>query len=266
MSPTAILVLTIVAALGCERPAANAPTAKPSGSSTAAEQPEVTPEARASRTRRVRDDAVEDIRRSGWVGDEQVLAALRQVPRERFAPDGSAIAAYDERAVSLGHGAVMPPAAVAGRMIEALELKGDQRVLEVGAGSGYEAALLSLLAHEVHATESNQELGTQAAERLRRLGYLNVTVHVAEDRAGVPEAAPFDRILLISAPAEDPPILLGQLTEGGVLVAPKGEHPGVWRLTRYRRLEGAIQVEDLGPMSFTPPPTRREEEEKDLKR
>jgi protein-L-isoaspartate(D-aspartate) O-methyltransferase len=138
-------------------------------------------------------------------------------------------------------------------MTEALELRGPERVLEIGTGSGYQAAILSVLAREVFTIELVRELGEGADKRLRELGYANVHVRVGDGYAGWPEEAPFDRILLTAAPPEIPKALLEQLREdGGVLIAPVGEeHQPQW-LVRVRKKDGKITRERLNLVRFVP--------------
>jgi protein-L-isoaspartate(D-aspartate) O-methyltransferase len=138
-------------------------------------------------------------------------------------------------------------------MTEALSLRGRERVLEIGTGSGYQAAILSLLAAEVYTIEIVPELGERAERTLRELGYANVHVRVGDGYAGWPEKAPFDRVILTAAPPEIPKALLDQLAEGGVLIAPVGEQGSYQELTRIEKKKGGALVrERLGPVRFVP--------------
>jgi protein-L-isoaspartate(D-aspartate) O-methyltransferase len=134
-------------------------------------------------------------------------------------------------------------------MSEALELKGPERVLEIGTGSGYQAAILSMLAKDVYSIELVEPLAKQADERLKELGY-RVNVRAGDGYKGWPDAAPFDRIILTAAPPEVPKALLDQLAEGGVLVAPVGE--GFQELVRIRKVQGKLQRERLDIVVFVP--------------
>ena len=137
-------------------------------------------------------------------------------------------------------------------MTEALQLSGSERLLEIGTGSGYQAAVLSLLAREVFSIEIIAELGRGAKDRLTRLGYRNVHVRIGDGYAGWPEIAPFDRILLTAAPTGVPRVLLDELSDNGILVAPVGKEHGAQTLYRFRKRAGSIEKEDLGGVRFVP--------------
>ncbi len=137
-------------------------------------------------------------------------------------------------------------------MTAALELRGTERVLEIGTGSGYQAAVLSLLARDVFSIEVVEALAEDAAARLRRLGYSNVHVRAGDGYKGWPEEAPFDRILVTAAPEKVPPALLDQLADGGSLVAPVGAHGWTQRLVWVRKRGGVVSTEDLGGVVFVP--------------
>ncbi len=137
-------------------------------------------------------------------------------------------------------------------MSEALELTGKERVLEIGTGSGYQAAVLSHLAREVYTIEILAPLAEQARARLARLGYANVHVRTGDGYAGWPEEAPFDRIIVTAAPQAVPQALLDQLAEGGLLVVPVGEQHQDQRLLRYAKHAGKVTTEDLGGVIFVP--------------
>jgi protein-L-isoaspartate(D-aspartate) O-methyltransferase len=137
-------------------------------------------------------------------------------------------------------------------MTAALELEGKERVLEIGTGSGYQAAILSNLAAAVYTIELVPELAAQSKARLAQLGYSNVEVRAGDGYRGWPEKAPFDRIVVTAAPDVLPRTLLDQLAEGGVLVAPVGAEPASQQLLRYRKKDGRITSEDLGAVRFVP--------------
>jgi protein-L-isoaspartate(D-aspartate) O-methyltransferase len=137
-------------------------------------------------------------------------------------------------------------------MTDALDLRGDERVLEIGTGSGYQAAILSLLAGSVHTVELVPELAEQARARLAQLGHGNVEVRTGDGYGGWPERALFDRILVTAAPERVPQSLIDQLVEGGVLVAPVGPTDRTQTLVRYRKMGGRLFEEDLGPVRFVP--------------
>jgi len=199
-----------------------------------------------------RDALVRAIEASGYVKSPRVLAALRQVPRHLFVPAAPLAAAYGDWPLPIGQGQTISQPTVVGEMTDALELKGSERVLEIGTGSGYQAAVLSVLAAEVYSIEIVPELGEKATQRLRELGYANVQVRVGDGYAGWPERAPFDRIIVTAAPPEIPRALLDQLGEGGVLVAPVGEEHATQWLVRVRKKGGVLTRERLEPVRFVP--------------
>jgi protein-L-isoaspartate(D-aspartate) O-methyltransferase len=180
-----------------------------------------------------------------------VLAALRAIPRHRFYDAPSIADAYLDRPRPIGWGQTISQPAVVGLMTQALLLTGEERVLEIGTGSGYQAAVLSRLSREVFSIEILAPLGDRARQRLAAMGYANVTVRIGDGYQGWPEHAPFDRILLTAAPPSVPPALVAQLAEGGILVAPVGEGR-MQRLLRLRKKDGAVTEEDLGAVAFVP--------------
>lgn len=161
------------------------------------------------------------------VRDRRVLEAMRAVPRKEFVPQELEAQAYADRPLSIGYGQTISQPYVVGLMTEMLDVQPEHKVLEIGTGSGYQAAVLSRLAKEVFSIEIVEELGGTARERLQRLGFDNVRVRIGDGYAGWPEEAPFDRIILTAAPPEIPQALIDQLAPGGRLVAPEGER---WEL------------------------------------
>ena len=187
------------------------------------------------------------LRRRG-ISDERVLAAMAQVPREEFVPRRQRYRAYRDGALPIGSGQTISQPWIVAAMAQALELRGDERVLEVGGGSGYSAAVLSLLCREVLAIERHVALADQAAALLREQGRKNVDVRVGDGTLGAPDRAPFDAISVTATADRDPPAaLLVQLSPGGALVCPvrraEGEH-----LIRVRN--GAEEV--LAAVRFVP--------------
>jgi protein-L-isoaspartate(D-aspartate) O-methyltransferase len=156
------------------------------------------------------------------VEDERVLAALRKVPRHEFVPEDRRDQAYEDRPLPIGWGQTISQPYVVAAMSEVLRLDGSERVLEVGTGSGYQAAVLSVLAREVYTIEIVEPLATRARADLARLGYTNVQVRFGDGYRGWPEAAPFDAIILTAAPDHVPEPLLAQLAPGGRMVLPLG--------------------------------------------
>jgi len=153
------------------------------------------------------------------VVDQRVLEAMARVPRHRFLPWDEREHAYEDAVVPVGEGTVMVPASVSGVLIETLGLRGGEKVLEVGTGSGYQAAVLSELCKEVYTTETIESVGKVAGETLELLEYRNVFTRTGSGFTGWPEAGPFDAILLDELP-EDTAALVDQLVIGGILVAP----------------------------------------------
>jgi protein-L-isoaspartate(D-aspartate) O-methyltransferase len=181
----------------------------------------------------------------------RVLAAMQTVPRHLFVPSESAGFAYADEPLPIGQGQTISQPYIVAAMSAALHLEGHERVLEVGAGSGYQAAVLSLLAREVIAIESLPPLAAAARERLERLGFLNVRVVEADGTLGFPEAAPFDGILVTAAAPSVPPPLLDQLAEGGRLIIPVGD-PEFQTLFRISKSAGRVKEEPLFTCRFVP--------------
>ena len=204
------------------------------------------------RARELRAQLVDYLAEIGEARTDAVKAALRSVPRHRFVPlERSLEAAYENRPLPIGHEQTISQPAVVACMTEALELSGSERVLEIGTGSGYQAAVLSLLAREVYSIELVPELAEASAARLADLGYANVRVREGDGTAGWLEYAPFDRIIATAAAPSVPHAWLDQLAEGGVLVAPVGTAWGQ-NLLRYRKHQGRTTHEDLGWVAFVP--------------
>ena len=208
-------------------------------------------DARAARQRLVRQIETFD---KPWGGDEgwdrRVLDALGRVPRHLFMPGVSTRMAYQDTPYPIGHGQTISQPTVVGLMTQALRLTGEERVLEIGTGSGYQAAVLALLAADVYSIEIVAPLGERARERLMRLGYDNVTVRIGDGYQGWPAHAPFDRIILTAAPPTMPAALVAQLKEGGILVAPVGED--IQDLVRWTKRDGKLDKERLGAVRFVP--------------
>jgi protein-L-isoaspartate(D-aspartate) O-methyltransferase len=181
-----------------------------------------------------------------------VLQALDTVRRERFVPPEERERAYDDSPLAIGAGQTISQPYVVAMMAAAAELTGSERVLEVGTGSGYGAAVLAELAREVYTIERHAELAEAARRRLVDEGYARVHVRAGDGTLGWPEAAPFDAIVVTAGGPSAPPSLLAQLAPGGRLVMPIGESPGVQRLVRLRRTERGIEREDLGAVRFVP--------------
>ncbi len=188
---------------------------------------------------------------SRGITDERVLDALRRVPRHWFVPEEYASIAYSDSPLPIGHGQTISQPYIVALMTELLELQGDENVLEVGTGSGYQAALLANLARQVHSIERHSELADKADEVLRRMGLTNVMVHVGDGTLGLPKYAPFHAIMVTAAAPRVPQPLFDQLAEGGRLVLPEGGAGGQI-LNRWRKLASGSKQEHIAPVAFVP--------------
>ncbi|MCK9589898.1 MAG: protein-L-isoaspartate(D-aspartate) O-methyltransferase, partial [Terrimicrobiaceae bacterium] len=164
--------------------------------------------------------------RGRGIEEARVLAAMEKVPRHEFVPPGMRHEAYRDRPLPIGFGQTISQPYIVGLMTGLLEIDANSRVLEIGTGSGYQAAVLAELVSDVHTIELVPELAKQAAETLERLGYRNVHAKVGDGYLGWPEEAPFDAIIVTCAPDDVPPKLVEQLREGGRLVIPVGDMAG----------------------------------------
>jgi protein-L-isoaspartate(D-aspartate) O-methyltransferase len=185
------------------------------------------------------------------VKDTRVLEAMRRIPREQFVPVAERYAAYQNHPLPIGYGQTISQPLIVGLMTEALLLTGGENVLEVGTGSGYQTALLSLLAKSVVTVERLVPLARRAAEVLGELGYKNVGVHSAGEAVGWPESAPYDGIIVTAAAPEVPRELLEQLAPGGRLVIPVGSRYLQELVRIIKTPEGAIR-HNLGACRFVP--------------
>ena len=195
---------------------------------------------------------VSDQLRRRDITDPLVLAAFGRVPREAFVPEHLAAHAYDDAPLPIGNGQTISQPYVVAMTAQALRLTGRERVLEIGAGSGYAAAILGAMVREVDTVERIEELARTAAERLARLGITNVHVHHADGTLGWPANAPYEAICVAAGAPRPPPPLLEQLAVGGRLVLPHGTNE-YQRLVRIVRQSATSFVEeDLGDVRFVP--------------
>ena len=191
--------------------------------------------------------------RKRGIQDTRVLRALETVPRERFVEAGQQDLAFADQALPISCGQTISQPYVVAAMTEALEVGPHHRVLEIGTGSGYQAAILARLAWEVVSIERYRTLAEMARSRLAALGLNNVTVTVGDGTKGDPERAPFDRIIVTAATPEIPPPLLDQLAFDGILIAPVGPTGGVQQLKRlHKKGDGAIEERTLMAVRFVP--------------
>ena len=200
---------------------------------------------------------VEDQIRARGLGDERVLAAIGEVPRHRFVPESERRFAYTDQPLPIGWGQTISQPYIVALMCSLAGLGPDDKVLEIGTGSGYHAAVLSRLAGEVYTVEIVAPLGRRAEETLAALGYGNVRVRIGDGYEGWPEAAPFDAVVLTAAPPEVPRPLLEQLEVGGRLVVPVG---GGWQqeLQVITRTADGYETESVAPVRFVPMTGRAE--------
>lgn len=189
------------------------------------------------------------------VRDARVLEALRQTPRHRFVPAALVPHAYEDRPLPIGYGQTISQPYIVAKMTELLEPKKEDRALEIGTGSGYQAAVLSPLVAEVYTMEIIEPLGTAARERLAALGYKNVEVRIGDGYYGWPEKAPFDCIIVTAAANHIPPPLVEQLKPGGRMVIPVGnpfQTQTLVLVSKGRKGPRDIQVRSLMPVAFVP--------------
>jgi protein-L-isoaspartate(D-aspartate) O-methyltransferase len=185
--------------------------------------------------------------------DPAVLAAMASVPRHRFVPPSMAALAYANRPLAIGHGQTISQPFIVALMTQLIEPKPTDRVLEIGTGSGYQAAVLARLVARVHTIEIVRPLGERAAELLRELGHANVEVRIGDGYQGWPEAAPFDAVVVTAAPDKMPQPLIDQLAPGGRLIAPVGPQGGSQDLLLLRKdAEGRVVTRALLPVRFVP--------------
>jgi protein-L-isoaspartate(D-aspartate) O-methyltransferase len=190
--------------------------------------------------------------RSRGVTNSAVLTAMEKVDRAPFVKGYFAERAYEDMPLPIACGQTISQPSVVGLMTQALEVTSRDTVLEVGTGSGYQAAILSQLARRVYTVDRHNRLVREAREVFDALGLSNITAFTADGSFGLPDQAPFDRIL-VTAAAEDPPgPLLAQLKVGGVMVLPVGQSDAVQHLIRVRRTENGLEYDELRPVRFVP--------------
>jgi len=193
----------------------------------------------------------EQIEREG-ISDTAVLQAMRRVPRHRFVPAGLRDQAYADRPLPIGYNQTISQPYIVGLMTELLELKKELRVLEIGTGSGYQAAVLAEIVDSVWTIEILEPLTTSARQRLQSLGYRRVNVRCGDGYAGWPEHAPFDRIIVTAAAEEIPKPLLEQLKDGGKMVIPVGAAFSIQNLVLVEKRDGRITKQNVAAVRFVP--------------
>lgn len=192
-----------------------------------------------------------DIKARG-IRSSRVIDAMASVPRERFVPTHLVSKAYDDNPLPIGGGQTISQPYIVALMIDEADVGEDDRVLEVGSGSGYGAAVLSRVAGEVWTIERREALGVSAAKVLDELGYDNVTAVVGDGSLGWPDAAPYDAIIVTAGGVRVPPPLTDQLADGGRLIIPVGSDLASQQLLCIRRDGEDLIEEDLGPVAFVP--------------
>jgi protein-L-isoaspartate(D-aspartate) O-methyltransferase len=198
----------------------------------------------------MREKMVETQIKARGVKDPRVLSALVKVERHRFVPEKYLDSAYSDQPLPIGEGQTISQPYIVALMTELLELKGNEKVLEIGTGSGYQAAILAELTKEVYTIEIIESLASKASKTLSELGYQNVTVKAGDGYLGWPEAAPFDAIIVTAAPDHIPKPLIDQLKEGGRMVVPVGTH--TQELLKIVKRSGKIETTSVIPVLFVP--------------
>jgi protein-L-isoaspartate(D-aspartate) O-methyltransferase len=190
--------------------------------------------------------------RQRGISDKAVLRAMDEVPREHFVEAAHADSAYADQAMPIACGQTISQPYVVAYMTEQLDVRPNHRVLEVGTGSGYQAAVLSRLAREVVSLERYRTLANSARARLKTLGYDNVEVLLGDGLGGEPMRAPYDRIIVTAAAESIPPALTAQLAEGGIMVLPLGPHGGAQELLKLTKTGTKLERENLIAVRFVP--------------
>jgi protein-L-isoaspartate(D-aspartate) O-methyltransferase len=200
----------------------------------------------------LRKKMVEDQILSRGVKDEAVLKAMLKVPRHEFVPALKKRFAYKDYPLSIGEGQTISQPYIVAFMTEALRLESDHRVLEIGTGSGYQAAILAELVKEVYTVEIIEKLGTRARQTLERLGYRNVFVRIGDGYGGWPEKAPFDAVIVTCASENIPKALVDQLKERGRMIIPVGRAGSVQKLVRGTKVNGTLLRREVMEVVFVP--------------
>jgi protein-L-isoaspartate(D-aspartate) O-methyltransferase len=185
------------------------------------------------------------------INDERVLNAMKKVPRHLFVDDYIQHKAYDDIALSIGEGQTISQPYMVAIMTQLLELKGDEKMLEVGTGSGYQAAILAELSKEVYSVERIAVLVKKAEDRFHSLGYNNIHIKIGDGTLGWPDEAPFDRIIITAGTPKIPEPLIEQLSEDGIIIAPVGDRFSQ-QLLKVRKSKGKLLEDYHTPCVFVP--------------
>jgi protein-L-isoaspartate(D-aspartate) O-methyltransferase len=205
----------------------------------------------SNRFQAANEHLIATIEESG-VKDKLVLAAMRNVKRHLFVDPAYYDEAYDDYPLPIGEGQTISQPSLVAKMTELLQLKGGEKVLEIGTGSGYQAAILAEIAKEVYTIEIVPALAQSAEKRLKELGYKNITVRCGDGYRGWQEKAPFDAIIVTCGAPEILQPLVMQLRDGGIMVSPVGEDPAHSILKKVTRCGNVITVEPISPVGFVP--------------
>ncbi len=192
-----------------------------------------------------------DLRRGG-VTEASVLGAIKATPREIFVAEPFKGRKHEDVALPIGHHQTLSQPSVVGRMTQALDVTDRMKVLEIGTGSGYQAAILARLCRRLYTIERHPALLAEAEDRFKTLGLVNITTLSGDGSLGWPEQAPFERIMVTAAAADVPEVLLGQLGEGGIMIVPVGLDENDQHLLRVRRTGDGVETDELGPTRFVP--------------
>jgi len=198
----------------------------------------------------MREKMVETQIKGRGVKDPRVLSVLLKVERHRFVPEKYLDSAYSDQPLPIGEGQTISQPYIVALMTELLELNGNEKVLEIGTGSGYQAAILAELAKEVYTIEIIESLASTARKKLSELGYQNIKVKAGDGYLGWPEAAPFDAVIVTAAPDHIPKPLVEQLKEGGRMVVPVGTH--TQELIKIVKRSGKMETTNVIPVVFVP--------------
>lgn len=190
--------------------------------------------------------------RKNGITDTGVLAALEHIPREAFVPEQFFAHAYDDQPLPIDCEQTISQPTTVAMMTQALQLEPKHVVLEIGTGSGYQAAILAVLARRVHTIERHKPLHELAVSRFDALRLRNITAHLGDGARGWPHAAPYDRIIVTAASEDIPPALLEQLAVGGIMIIPLGDHVADQQLYRVTKTEAGVSAEPLADVRFVP--------------